>query len=541
MDRNFQGTLFDSRMPAAVNHWGGFQGQNPEELKHLLFRLSFELESTRLAAKDEIRRYEEYSRQLVNLLNVTCQERDEAREQCQKLQEKLLQRGLSDPHSGLSNGQPDSPAGRSLKGDSSVTECDSISGTYKHHSFASSPGQSIFDTSSMQEPSKPNIDDSSAVELLQNPYFDFPDDYQQSALPVGCNTDTYLTDALNNVEPQTVFHGNTSFTGCSVQSQNQTSLQSSVPIKSCGSDVRCQKKEIPNLQNHISDKATNAKQEQQQVTEPNSHVKKESQDRDESQKQPQQIQREGSVAREKVCKSNDEEENEPLLLPSDAVNTSEMNPVVSESLLPNSGVLSCKTMGKGPSIPNPGCQQMGSTKMNLPLSHCANLASNGSQLKGPKDQPSNMVPLHLPEPPEADPQVIIKSLPERGKLLEAVMKAGPLLQTLLLAGPLPQWRHPPPPLESFEIPLVSMPNSTVVNPIANPPLMNAASRNGVPPVQSPASGYAQNNLSQAQVVSLLQMPPSNNLAPKNKRPFVSSGGNHFVHELGPPTKLAKAL
>ncbi|OIW03907.1 hypothetical protein TanjilG_30183 [Lupinus angustifolius] len=49
-------------------------------------------------------------------------------------------------------------------------------------------------------------------------------------------------------------------------------------------------------------------------------------------------------------------------------------------------------------------------------------------------------------------------LPEKGKLLQAVMKAGPLLQTLLLAGPLPQWRHPPPPLESFHIPPVTMPS-----------------------------------------------------------------------------------
>lgn len=48
------------------------------------------------------------------------------------------------------------------------------------------------------------------------------------------------------------------------------------------------------------------------------------------------------------------------------------------------------------------------------------------------------------------------TLPEKGKLLEAVMNAGPLLQTLLLAGPLPQWKHPPPPLESFEIPLVTI-------------------------------------------------------------------------------------
>ncbi|KAE9585780.1 hypothetical protein Lal_00010081 [Lupinus albus] len=50
-----------------------------------------------------------------------------------------------------------------------------------------------------------------------------------------------------------------------------------------------------------------------------------------------------------------------------------------------------------------------------------------------------------------------KPLPEKGKLLEAVMKAGPLLQTLLLAGPLPQWKHPPPLLGSFEIPPVTIP------------------------------------------------------------------------------------
>ncbi|KAK7272182.1 hypothetical protein RJT34_28625 [Clitoria ternatea] len=72
---------------------------------------------------------------------------------------------------------------------------------------------------------------------------------------------------------------------------------------------------------------------------------------------------------------------------------------------------------------------------------------------------------HLPQPrqPPALPSPMIeltpdKPLPEKGKLLQAVMKAGPLLQTLLLAGPLPQWRHPPPPLESFEIPPVTIPS-----------------------------------------------------------------------------------
>ncbi|CAJ1955865.1 unnamed protein product [Sphenostylis stenocarpa] len=70
--------------------------------------------------------------------------------------------------------------------------------------------------------------------------------------------------------------------------------------------------------------------------------------------------------------------------------------------------------------------------------------------------------LQLPPQPQL-PQSMIeltpdKPLPEKGKLLQAVMKAGPLLQTLLLAGPLPQWRHPPPPLESFEIPPVTIPS-----------------------------------------------------------------------------------
>ncbi|KAJ7513443.1 hypothetical protein O6H91_24G007600 [Diphasiastrum complanatum] len=76
--------------------------------------------------------------------------------------------------------------------------------------------------------------------------------------------------------------------------------------------------------------------------------------------------------------------------------------------------------------------------------------------------------LHLPEPPEADPQVMLRSLPEKGKLLQAVMQAGPLLQTLLLAGPLPQWRHPPPALNSLEIPRVPMSSRSMSVPLSDP-------------------------------------------------------------------------
>ncbi|GAA0156726.1 hypothetical protein Leryth_013878 [Lithospermum erythrorhizon] len=68
------------------------------------------------------------------------------------------------------------------------------------------------------------------------------------------------------------------------------------------------------------------------------------------------------------------------------------------------------------------------------------------------------------------PIVPTKPLPEKGKLLQAVVKAGPLLQTLLLAGPLPQWRHPPPPLDTYEIP---PPPVTIPSPISpQPPLLS---------------------------------------------------------------------
>ncbi|CAA7389603.1 unnamed protein product [Spirodela intermedia] len=64
-----------------------------------------------------------------------------------------------------------------------------------------------------------------------------------------------------------------------------------------------------------------------------------------------------------------------------------------------------------------------------------------------------------------------KALPEKGKLLQAVIEAGPLLQTLLVAGSLPQWRNPPP-LRPFQIPPVSVrgpnQNTELVHPSPRP-------------------------------------------------------------------------
>ncbi|XVF23501.1 hypothetical protein REPUB_Repub13aG0044200 [Reevesia pubescens] len=80
-------------------------------------------------------------------------------------------------------------------------------------------------------------------------------------------------------------------------------------------------------------------------------------------------------------------------------------------------------------------------------------------------------PVHLPLQPKSSlPQEALelaadRTLPEKGKLLQAVKDAGPLLQNLLLAGPLPQWQHPPPQLTSIDIPpvAISSPTQQLIN------------------------------------------------------------------------------
>ncbi|KAJ1404763.1 hypothetical protein SESBI_26341 [Sesbania bispinosa] len=75
-----------------------------------------------------------------------------------------------------------------------------------------------------------------------------------------------------------------------------------------------------------------------------------------------------------------------------------------------------------------------------------------------------------------------KPLPEKGKLLKAVVEAGPLLQTLLLAGPLPQWQHPPPQLNSIEIPpvAISSPTPSLLSQDSNKSLSFSKKRDLVP-------------------------------------------------------------
>lgn len=127
--------------------------------------------------------------------------------------------------------------------------------------------------------------------------------------------------------------------------------------------------------------------------------------------------------------------------------------------------LSCMVNQSSQSLP-PSAMALSSGIVPTSSSHCHQQA-----------YPTPMRQLHLPEPPEADPQVMLNSLPEKGKLLQAVMQAGPLLQTLLLAGPLPQWRHPPPALSTRDIPKVSlMPGHVISVPASNTGLPTTLTR-----------------------------------------------------------------
>ncbi|KAK4356447.1 hypothetical protein RND71_025418 [Anisodus tanguticus] len=87
--------------------------------------------------------------------------------------------------------------------------------------------------------------------------------------------------------------------------------------------------------------------------------------------------------------------------------------------------------------------------------------NNIGVLSNPSDCDENNVVVSPPLVQDLMEKIVVKKpLPEKGKFLQAVMEAGPLLQTLLLAGPLPQWQHPPPQLNSIDIPPVTITSPT---------------------------------------------------------------------------------
>ena len=109
------------------------------------------------------------------------------------------------------------------------------------------------------------------------------------------------------------------------------------------------------------------------------------------------------------------------------------------------------------------CSAKTHTTAHLNTSSSSDQSEESSIMSSPRSGANSPATPPLPLPPQILAAVGSnhRPLPEKGQLLKAVMEAGPLLQTLLLAGPLPQWQHPPPKLDSIEIPPVT------INPISN--------------------------------------------------------------------------
>lgn len=134
--------------------------QGIDDLKRRLLCTTIELESFKMEAKDEIRKSEEILANLFDLLKVVQKERDEARDQLQKLLIKVM------PNNAFPQTQPEIPILLPAMVNSSMAESNSlsVSETYNNHqSHSSSPVDSFFDSVNSPELSNINVVDSNKI------------------------------------------------------------------------------------------------------------------------------------------------------------------------------------------------------------------------------------------------------------------------------------------------------------------------------------------------------------------------------------------
>ncbi|KAL0390460.1 UNVERIFIED_CONTAM: hypothetical protein Scaly_0403100 [Sesamum calycinum] len=117
------------------------QHQDMEQLGQKLLCTTLELEKLKVEAMEEMRKNKEYVKQLIHLLKFAIQERDEARNQLQK----LLNTATSLTNTMIPRFQADSPLPRPARANSSITESNSLSETHNYHSHGSPPVESLFD------------------------------------------------------------------------------------------------------------------------------------------------------------------------------------------------------------------------------------------------------------------------------------------------------------------------------------------------------------------------------------------------------------
>lgn len=145
--------------------------ENMEELKQKILCTSLELEAVKMEASEELEKYKEDAKHLLNLLKTAYQERDEARDQLQKLTNKLTSQSINDISSLFS--QQKHPDGflMPVKANSGLTESSSLSDTYNNHrSHGSSPVNSFLDAVSSPDLSNINVVDSGSMGFINQPY-----------------------------------------------------------------------------------------------------------------------------------------------------------------------------------------------------------------------------------------------------------------------------------------------------------------------------------------------------------------------------------
>ncbi|XP_050229054.1 uncharacterized protein LOC126678195 [Mercurialis annua] len=130
-----------------------------DEMKQKLLYTTIELETLKVEATEEMRKHKEDVKQLIDLLKNAYKERDEAKDQLQKLLNKLL------PESSpiLPPPQSESPPVFPMKANSSITESNSSSATYNHHSV-----DSMFDGVASPDFSSINMADSSKTYVQES-------------------------------------------------------------------------------------------------------------------------------------------------------------------------------------------------------------------------------------------------------------------------------------------------------------------------------------------------------------------------------------
>ncbi|KAL2508474.1 hypothetical protein Fot_32121 [Forsythia ovata] len=132
--------------------------ENVDELNQKLLYTTLELEKLKAETSEEMIKNKEYVKQLIQLLKIAIQERDEARIHLQNFLNRSL--SLTSPTENLpalSQVQADSPLLKPGKANSSITESNSLSDTYNYQSRCSSPIDSLFDAVTSPELSNINL------------------------------------------------------------------------------------------------------------------------------------------------------------------------------------------------------------------------------------------------------------------------------------------------------------------------------------------------------------------------------------------------